>query len=65
MLGEGIKWAERALEREESCGQELLARCHLYLGIGLYLQSHGSETREDCVELGQAAYRHLQVSRAR
>ena len=61
MLGEGVTWARRALEREESRPQELVARCHLYLGIGLYLQSHESETREDCVELGQAASKHLQV----
>ena len=61
MLGEGVSWSRRALEREERSPQELGARCHLYLGIGLYLQSQESETREDCVELGQAAYKHLQV----
>ena len=26
--------------REEACPQELRARCHLYLGVGHYLQSY-------------------------
>merc|ERR1719260_584534 len=46
LLSEGVVWAEKALAREEAVPQDLRARCHLYLGIGLYLQSHEVETRE-------------------
>ena len=60
LLSEGVVWAEKALETEMKYPQELLSRCHLYLGIGLYLQSHETETREAGVSLGQEAARHLQ-----
>ena len=36
-----------------------MSRCHLYLGIGLYLQSHETETRDTRVSLSQAAAKHL------
>ena len=39
LLSEGISWAERALEREESVPQDLRARCHLYLGVGRYIRT--------------------------
>ena len=39
LLSEGIEWAERALDREESVPQDLRARCHLYLGVGRYTQT--------------------------
>ena len=39
LLSEGIAWAEQALAREESVPQDLRARCHLYLGVGRFVQS--------------------------
>ena len=74
LLSEGIAWAERALEREESVPQDLRARCHLYLGVGRYtfshlaftflvfnryLQSYEVETREQRVGLCSSAGTHL------
>ena len=38
------------------------ARCHLYLGIGHYLQSHGVETREANVKLDVSAIKHFQLA---
>merc|ERR1719154_74577 len=62
LLAEGVVWAEKALGREEAVPQDLRARCHLYLGIGLYLQSHEVETREATVALGVSALKHLQLA---
>lgn len=62
LLSEGVLWAEKALEREEAVPQDLRARCHLYLGIGHYLQSHEVETRESTVALGVSALKHLQLA---
>lgn len=59
LLSEGIAWAERALDREESVPQDLRARCHLYLGVGRYLQSYEVETREQRVGLCSSAGTHL------
>ena len=59
LLSEGISWAERALAREESVPQDLRARCHLYLGVGRYLQSYEVETREQRVGLCASAGTHL------
>ena len=60
LLADGVVWARRALDTERQHPQELLARCHLYLGIGLYLQSNETETRDSGVSLGQDAAHHLQ-----
>lgn len=60
LLAEGVMWSKKALSTEENHPQELLARCHLYLGVGLYLQSHESETREAEISLSQQAINHLQ-----
>jgi len=60
LLSEGVVWAEKALAREEAVPQDLRSRCHLYLGIGHYLQSHEVETREATVNLGVSALKHLQ-----
>ena len=59
LLSEGVSWAQRALDTEQKHPQDLLARCHLYLGIGLYLQCHESETRHQVLELSQSAAKHL------
>ena len=59
-LSEGVTWSKRALETEQEHPQGLLARCHLYLGVGLYLQSHESETREAERSLSVEAINHLQ-----
>jgi len=59
LLAEGVEWAQRALDTELAHPQDLLSRCHLYLGIGLYLQSHETETRDTRVSLSQAAAKHL------
>ena len=58
-------WAEKALAREETVlPQDLRASCHLYLGIGHYLQSHevDVETREASVKLSVSAQKHLQLA---
>ena len=60
LLTEGVVWAKQALETEEATPQGLVSRCHLYLGIGLYLQSNETETRDSGISLGQAAAQHLQ-----
>ena len=60
LLAEGVVWARRALDTEEAHPQALVSRCHLYLGIGLYLQSNETETRDSGLSLGQAAAHHLQ-----
>ena len=60
LLTEGVVWAKQALETEEATPQGLVSRCHLYLGIGLYLQSNETETRDSGLSLGQAAAQHLQ-----
>jgi len=62
LLSEGVVWAEKALAREEAMPQDLRARCHLYLGIGHYLQSHEVETRDATVKLGVSAQKHLQLA---
>jgi len=62
LLSEGVAWAEKALAREEAMPQDLRSRCHLYLGIGLYLQSHEVETREATIKLGVSAQKHLQLA---
>jgi len=59
LLTEGISWAEKALAREEKEPQDLRARCHLYLGVGHYLQSHEVETRDRTVDLTTSAFKHL------
>ena len=60
LLAEGVMWSKKALATEENHPQGLLARCHLYLGVGLYLQSHESETRDAEISLSQQANNHLQ-----
>jgi len=62
LLSEGIAWAERALSREEGAPQDLRARCHLYLGVGRYLQSYEVETREQRVGLCSSAGTHLALA---
>jgi len=62
LLSEGIRWSEKALEREEAAPQELRARCHLYLGVGLYLQSYEVETREATSRLSTSAASHLHLA---
>ena len=60
-LDEGIKWAEKALRREEGNPQEIQIRrrCHLYLGIRHNCKAGEVETREERDKLKQSALRHL------
>lgn len=33
-MKEGLDWSQEALKREKLHSQNLLSRCHLYIGIG-------------------------------
>jgi len=62
LLAAGVGWASKALAAEQKSGGELVARAHLYLGLGLSLQSQGEETRGRASDLAARALEQLQLA---
>ncbi|XP_066581343.1 tetratricopeptide repeat protein 7B [Prorops nasuta] len=55
LIQEGIKWSQKALQRETGNNQGMQSRCHLYIGIGHSILSSNTIVKQDKVNHTNAA----------
>lgn len=60
----GLKWSEKALkiEKETSSPQGLLARCHIYVGIGYQLKATAAQLKNEKNQFNDLALENFQTA---
>ncbi|KAL7301291.1 hypothetical protein TKK_0006030 [Trichogramma kaykai] len=55
-ISEGIEWSQSALSRETTNPQGLVARCHLFIGIGYSLRCANTNLKQEKAQYSQSAF---------